>query len=727
MYLNKMNTIHALTALAAGLLAASASLWGQETPFSNTLHTTCSGILVDSGLSAGDYAAGEDATMYLCAETVEDYFVLDPLVVSLGLGDTLRVYDGSAAEGAPLWTWTSNPGDAMLSSIQSSVPGGCLTLHFTSDATDHGNFAFEMSCTDECDVATATVAFAEGNQGCEGADFLAAANVMVPDGVTWEVTGWLIDGELDAEHASPIAVLQFDSAGVHELGVQLMLGGEVTCTQAVAFPDLVQIAPAPTFSPSTLAPTACPGVPVELTAELTPGTYPGAFQSYVDELTQVPDDQSQCLNYEQTLASGSDFIITDAASEISAVPIAFEHSFMGDLTISLQCPNGQSMTLHEQGGGGTFLGEPVDVDVWPDTPGVAYDYAWSPSATNGTWAENAGGTLPPGTYEATGNWSNLNGCPVDGTWTLEICDSWGSDNGFVFGWGLTFEESVVQALDWTNPPVLDATCSGLYWTDSGNVTHCEGESLTFFETEVFSLTVWDSWGCAWSEDVVFTAQTTGCTDPSALNFNPTAACEDGSCTYMQPTCDFLDAPEWADLDFGWYPPEPTGAVLGESTSFDWVLHAPDTLLDEGNPQNIPLAYYVATLSHDAAGLEADWSTTELYPEENMPVCVHWTGTPLAADTFDVQVTLQPYVTVFGIDVAVTPSVYTQQIIVAGSGSIQPGCTYAAAINFNPAANDDDGSCLFTGDSSCAMDGNLDGWVNTSDLLLLLGEFGLGCD
>ena len=111
----------------------------------------------------------------------------------------------------------------------------------------------------------------------------------------------------------------------------------------------------------------------------------------------------------------------------------------------------------------------------------------------------------------------------------------------------------------------------------------------------------------------------------------------------------------------------------------------------------------------------------------MPACLHWAGTPQSIGVFDVQVHLQPYYTVFGIEILAPPSVYTQQIIVAGSGSIQPGCTYAAAINFNPAANDDDGSCLFTGDSSCAMDGNLDGWVNTSDLLLLLGEFGLGCD
>lgn len=62
--------------------------------------------------------------------------------------------------------------------------------------------------------------------------------------------------------------------------------------------------------------------------------------------------------------------------------INFEHSYIGDISITFLCPNGQSIVVHEPGGGGIYLGEPID-DEGLD-PGIGYDYFWSPDATNGT-------------------------------------------------------------------------------------------------------------------------------------------------------------------------------------------------------------------------------------------------------------------------------------------------------------------------------------------------------
>ena len=56
---------------------------------------------------------------------------------------------------------------------------------------------------------------------------------------------------------------------------------------------------------------------------------------------------------------------------------------MGDLVISIVCPNGQSMTVHQQGGGNTFLGEPIDNDA-DGSLGVGFDYYWAPDASTGT-------------------------------------------------------------------------------------------------------------------------------------------------------------------------------------------------------------------------------------------------------------------------------------------------------------------------------------------------------
>ena len=56
----------------------------------------------------------------------------------------------------------------------------------------------------------------------------------------------------------------------------------------------------------------------------------------------------------------------------------------------------------------------------------------------------------------------------------------------------------------------------------------------------------------------------------------------------------------------------------------------------------------------------------------------------------------------------------------------PGCTYNTALNYNPEATTDDGSCEGTF-SSCPYDLSGNGIVGTEDLLLLLANFSLSCD
>ena len=155
----------------------------------------------------------------------------------------------------------------------------------------------------------------------------------------------------------------------------------------------------------------------------------------------MPDDQSQCFSSQLIFTSfNAGALVNDANTDIMNILINFEHSYMGDLTIALICPNGQYLICQE-GGGGTFLGEPIDDDALPDDPGIGWDYWWEPGATNGTWADNAQVTLPSGSYEAIQPFTNLNGCPINGTWEIEVCDVWASDNGFLFGWGIEFAES----------------------------------------------------------------------------------------------------------------------------------------------------------------------------------------------------------------------------------------------------------------------------------------------
>jgi hypothetical protein len=55
-----------------------------------------------------------------------------------------------------------------------------------------------------------------------------------------------------------------------------------------------------------------------------------------------------------------------------------------------------------------------------------------------------------------------------------------------------------------------------------------------------------------------------------------------------------------------------------------------------------------------------------------------------------------------------------------------GCTYPSAVNFDVSATMDNGTCLFPIEG-CAGDLNGDGLINTGDLILLLGVFGFTCE
>ena len=179
--------------------------------------------------------------------------------------------------------------------------------------------------------------------------------------------------------------------------------------------------------------------------------------------------------------------------------VIMEHSWMRDLEISLTCPNGSTVIMHQfagQTGGETFLGVPYEFDEGPaePVPGIGYTYCWKENAANGTWIEYANynnpGTLPPGDYAPYESFTNFYGCPFNGEWTLTIKDIWNIDNGFLFGAGLADQSNAVfqEVTLETNYPPCTEPCPPLAlnqllcrpWVDSlisfySETTDCEQE------------------------------------------------------------------------------------------------------------------------------------------------------------------------------------------------------------------------------------------------------------
>ena len=158
--------------------------------------------------------------------------------------------------------------------------------------------------------------------------------------------------------------------------------------------------------------------------------------------------------------------IIENCDDLLSITINMEHSFIGDLTISLKCPNEQSMLLLENGAVG---GEDPTGCMWPDlggndlgNPGVGegWDYSWTNNASyiiddpsNPAVAD--GQAVPAGEYLPCGSFCDLIGCPLNGVWTISIEDNWGGDNGTLFEWGLDFgacdEPNACHLIDLEDP------------------------------------------------------------------------------------------------------------------------------------------------------------------------------------------------------------------------------------------------------------------------------------
>lgn len=188
----------------------------------------------------------------------------------------------------------------------------------------------------------------------------------------------------------------------------------------------------------------------------------GSFETQVAGITYLPDGTG--VSYTSTIPQ-SDFAagqtITNA-SQIVSICANMEHSYLGDMTITITCPNNQSVTLKQYpGAGNTYLGEPIDMGVHGDQPfpGVGYDYCWSMSPMYGTmvaesnsyfysYTDVEGNTytnhsyLPAGSYMPAQSFAGLVGCPLNGDWTITVTDNLAIDNGYIFSWLINFDPSV---------------------------------------------------------------------------------------------------------------------------------------------------------------------------------------------------------------------------------------------------------------------------------------------
>lgn len=214
-----------------------------------------------------------------------------------------------------------------------------------------------------------------------------------------------------------------------------------------------------------------------------------------------------------------------SANDILYVRLKIEHSAIEDIRISLVCPNGNRCKIvpdyQYDGWGGvthyfrTNLGvanrlqDVVSCNASQNPMGIAWNYVWSNNTTLGYQYANTTNSYcyEPGNihytnnpywddgnnsykidstdvanmtqvYKPLENFSGMVGCPLNGSWYIEIEDVWTNDNGYLHEWEMALDPSLLPQ-NWSYDVEVDTIfisgpgALGTYIipTQSGNVPY----------------------------------------------------------------------------------------------------------------------------------------------------------------------------------------------------------------------------------------------------------------
>jgi len=190
----------------------------------------------------------------------------------------------------------------------------------------------------------------------------------------------------------------------------------------------------------------------------------------------------------------------------------------------------------------------------------------------------------------------------------------------------------------------------------------------------------------------------GCTNVEASNFNPSATVDDGSCLFS--------------------------IIL----KVDMFLHGGGASLVTalGNINGEPVSFGVFKFEIQVPEGEFNYRFMDENSIEELNERTILINSPISVDVvcFDSEINcpgcINPEFSEF--------NPYAISDVSMCQTAADLGCTYEDALNYDSIANIDDGTCLFaeSSDDSCPGDFDFDGTIGTSDLLIILMEWGTIC-
>ncbi len=523
---------------------------------SGTTLATCTGKFADAGGIGGGYGPNQFYVTTLCSDfstgnpSIKLYFNQFDIDVS----DTLYIYDGLSPSD-PLIGKYNNDNSLFLHPVQATVMNwsGCLTVYFMSDAASEGTgWNADFSCIPLCQqvyvgLDTNLVSPQLNDSGyiaaCPGDTFhFVGAGVFPQNNILYlqqDTTSTFIwsfgDGVIDTGR-----FVQHLYDSVRGYDVQLTIIDEMGCVSTNALGLRVCLSDNPILYLQQ-APAVCQYDSLVLNVGYTGGSnitikpvhHEQSSSLRYDSATFIPDGGyigGQCYNTNVTFNVFMPGQIVQSAADILTVSVNMEHSYVGDLEMTLICPNGQSAIVKEYiTNGNAFLGIPYGgdghtafdcisppsclTDPTQNPAGTGWTYSFTNNnpeyATMQSWAAIGNITPPVGitnimldssSYQPFETFNNLIGCPLNGTWNLQVCDYWAIDNGWVFWWELNLDSTLlpgnwgytcrIDSSLWDGPYIISQTDSTLtiYPTNPGN-----------FEYDV---TLYDNFGCTYDTSII---------------------------------------------------------------------------------------------------------------------------------------------------------------------------------------------------------------------------------
>ncbi|MBI2280905.1 MAG: gliding motility-associated C-terminal domain-containing protein [Bacteroidetes bacterium] len=511
-------------------------------------HTSCAINFFDSD-SLGLYQNNESYTITFCSDGsgqsniinlgFDQLFKIDP-------SDTLFVFDGNSITSPLIGAYNNNNAPTGVSSTTTNT-SGCLTFHFVSDGANvDSGWVASSNCVKICQpiipVITTTPAMVSYSLDsnytniCPGDSVFFSGSANYPDNGVNSINYSQSDatstfewnfGE-GTEITAQTGGVVYDNEGGYV--ILLKVTDANNCLQQII--HKVKTGIIPDFSSIFALPdTSCFGDTVQLNGGFNSSSgnligvsaNSGVFNvgGIVAGQTFLPDDNGTNPYTTSVGISGFSGVTINSVNDIQEICLNMEHSYNGDLSIVLECPNGQSMELF-YGSGGAIMGEPVaeglpiDNNTANTAPGIGYDYCFNPTATNGvpwnntillsTYTDVQGhvstnvNQIPAGDYEASGNWTDLLGCPVDGNWTIIVTDNVSADNGYIFEWGITLNPAINPNAELYNVAIVD----GQWLTTTDLIASYDTMSVVLPQGEgdhqyVFQVT--DEYGCSFDTTI----------------------------------------------------------------------------------------------------------------------------------------------------------------------------------------------------------------------------------